>query len=397
MTALTATGGTPARRRLPRAGRALPVLLVLLVLGSVAALTVLTSSQEPHRERLDPQNALPGGARAVAQVLGQRGVRVDIARSAADLAAREVGTATTVLVSLPDRLSDRTARHAADVAGRGSGLVLLAPEQPVLDAMGLPARAVRSVRQSATAGCSTALADPQDQLTRPRIAYLSERAADTCFRGDDGPYLVRLATGSGLPVTVVGASDFLSNDGITQADNAALALRLLGRTAHLVWYVPSLGDVQVGDRPGRESVVPPVAGPGLLVLASAALALVLWRGRRLGRLVTEPLPVVVRAVETTESRGRMYRRARDRERAAAVLRHATRARLAAYLGLPAGTPATAIAAAAASASNRPYDAVLCLLGDPPAGSAGMDDGQLVRLAGELEQLERAVRRQGLPA
>ena len=58
--------------------------------------------------------------------------------------------------------------------------------------------------------------------------------------------------------------------------------------------------------------------------------------RRLGRLVREPLPVVVRAVETTERRGRLYRRAGDRARAAAVLRLAPADRLARRLAVRRG-------------------------------------------------------------
>ena len=45
----------------------------------------------------------------------------------------------------------------------------------------------------------------------------------------------------------------------------------------------------------------------------------LWRGRRLGPLVVEPLPVVVKAVESTQGRGRLYRRVRDRAHAAGIL------------------------------------------------------------------------------
>ncbi len=59
----------------------------------------------------------------------------------------------------------------------------------------------------------------------------------------------------------------------------------------------------------------------------------LWRGRRLGPLATEPLPVVVKAIETTRSRGRLYRKSGDRAHAADALRSATRARAATRLRL----------------------------------------------------------------
>ena len=116
--------------------------------------------------------------------------------------------------------------------------------------------------------------------------------------------------------------------------------------------------------------------------------LCLWRGRRLGRLVTEPLPVIVRAVETTESRGRMYRKSRDRTRALAVLQLATRRRLAAYLGLSASSTVSSVAAAAAAVSGRRYQDVLDLLNSP----AAHDDSSLLELANTLVALEKEVRR-----
>ena len=128
--------------------------------------------------------------------------------------------------------------------------------------------------------------------------------------------------------------------------------------------------------------------PSLWLLGSAVLALCLWRGRRLGRLVAEPLPVVVRAVETTESRGRLYRKARDRSRAVAVLQAATARRLTSYLGLATGTDVAAVAAAAASVSGRRYDDVLRLLG--PATVP--DDASMLELATTLAALEKEVRR-----
>ena len=117
------------------------------------------------------------------------------------------------------------------------------------------------------------------------------------------------------------------------------------------------------------------------------LLVCLWRGRRLGRLVTEPLPVVIRAVETTESRGRMYRKSRDRTRALAVLQQATRRRLASYLGLSGSADLGSVAAASAAVSGRDYREVLHLLDSP----AAPDDSSLLERANTLSALEKEVR------
>jgi len=188
-------------------------------------------------------------------------------------------------------------------------------------------------------------------------------------------------------VTLLGDDSLITNGAILNADNAAIALRLFGATSRLVWYVPSTADIAASDGTSR-SIAPAWFGPALVLATSAVLFLCLWRGRRLGPLVTEPLPVVVRAVETTESRGRMYRKARDRNRAMAVLQLATRRRLAAYLGLSAASGTSNVAAAAAAVSGRSYHEVLDLLSSP----ATHDDSSLLERANTLTTLEKEVRR-----
>jgi hypothetical protein len=200
--------------------------------------------------------------------------------------------------------------------------------------------------------------------------------------------MITLPAGSGRPpVTLLGDQSLISNGSILDADNAAIALRLLGNTDRLVWYIPSLADLGAAEGT-TGSIAPSWFQPSLALATSAVVFLCLWRGRRLGRLVTEPLPVIVRAVETTESRGRMYRKARDRGRALAVLQLATRRRLTAYLGLSASSPVTSVAAAAAAVTGRHYQDVLHLLNSPQA----QDDSSLLDLANALVSLEKEVRR-----
>jgi hypothetical protein len=73
---------------------------------------------------------------------------------------------------------------------------------------------------------------------------------------------------------------------------------------------------------------------GVVQLLVALGVLALWRGRRLGPVVEEPLPVVVRAAETVEGRSRLYRKAGARDVAAEALRRAAVRRLGTALGLP---------------------------------------------------------------
>ncbi|HYN66579.1 MAG TPA: DUF4350 domain-containing protein, partial [Ornithinibacter sp.] len=119
----------------------------------------------------------------------------------------------------------------------------------------------------------------------------------------------------------------------------------------------------------------------------AVLLLALARGRRLGRLVHEPLPVVVRAIETTESRGRLYRKAGDRTRAAAVLRAGSSERLVRRLAVGRGAgPAALVHAVTLSTGLRDTEVADILFGPAPP-----DDAALIHLAQQLTDLEERVR------
>ena len=195
-------------------------------------------------------------------------------------------------------------------------------------------------------------------------------------------------------VVLLGAVDVLRNGGILEADNAAVALRLLGQHDRLVWYVPDVADLAADDAVTLSSLLPDWLRPGLWLVALALLALVLWRGRRLGALATEPLPVVVRAIETTRSRGRLYRRADDRAHAAATLRAAGRAAAADRLRLPAGgrmhESPDALVRDVARHLGRPVGDVAALL--HPHAPAPTTDHDLITLANALAELDREVRR-----
>jgi hypothetical protein len=203
-------------------------------------------------------------------------------------------------------------------------------------------------------------------------------------------YAVVAPEGDRPETVVLGFPSALTNAEVTSAAHAGLAVRALGASPRLVWYHPGVGDLTWGDDGGSaagDSVWPRAAGPVVALLGATVVLLALARGRRLGRLVPEPLPVVVRAVETTESRGRLYRRAGDRRRAAAVLRSAATERLRARLGLGRSEPLAVVVVAVAGATGRSPADVWALL----AGPAPPDDAALVELARALTDLEEGVR------
>jgi hypothetical protein len=155
-----------------------------------------------------------------------------------------------------------------------------------------------------------------------------------------------------------------------------------------VWYRPSPADARGGNA-SLVDLLPDGWKWATLQLVIAAGLLALWRARRLGPVVTEPLPVVVRAAEAVEGRGRLYHQIQARDRAADALRSAARSRLQPRLGLGQATDRVGLVEAVSRRAGWPAADVDQLL----YGAAPADDRALVRLADELDALEREVRRQ----
>lgn len=353
------------------------------------ALTVWANQDDPrYSAPLDPQNPDPDGARAVAQVLEDQGVTVDIVRSADDLHDAEVTPRTTVVVTGADQLAPSTTRRLLADTDAAAGVVLVEPPSYVVAELDSDVASTRAPDEL-TGRCDGSFGGRFDGL---RIEVDTATAYDTatgCFPAgstDDG---FVLAAGDGA-TAYLGAGQALTNDQVLRADNAAVALRLLGQQERLVWYVPTLDDAAEDEAVSLWTFAPNWIPPALWLLLLAAVTLVLWRGRRLGRLATEPLPVVVRAVETTRSRGRMYRSADDRAYAAAALRAAARRRLAEHLRLGRGATEADVITAVAHHTGRREDEVGLRLAS--TGFAPTTDQGLVRLAQDLAQLDREVRR-----
>jgi hypothetical protein len=137
---------------------------------------------------------------------------------------------------------------------------------------------------------------------------------------------------------------------------------------------------------GPQSIVSLIPWPAYLVTIQLAIAVVLaalWRMRRFGPLVAEPLPVIVRASETVEGHGRLYRSRRSRDRAAAVLRDAAVDRITARLALPRAAGAGAVCAAVAARTGREAGRIRATL----FGAVPRDDAALVALARDIDTLE----------
>ena len=339
---------------------------------------------------LAPDNPSGRGARALAQILQREGVQVHFVRTSGE-ATRAAVAGTTLLVTssylLDGAQITALARTRADLA-------LLSPDPGLLRAV-THAAEVADVAPSSTAVTLDARCADPDAVAAGTIhaagaAYIATTSAATvCFAGTDPTAGAYLVVDGRRRVAALGDPTVLTNSALTDQGNAALALRMLGRHDTLTWYVPSPADVgQSAGGPSLGDLLPPWTGAVALQLALVAAAAALWRARRLGRLVTEPLPVIVRAAETTRGRGRLYRRSRVYGHAAAALRAGVATRAAARVGLPRSAGAPAVIDALARATRWPADEVAALLyGPPPTNDAG-----LVNLARRLDDLDSEVHR-----
>jgi hypothetical protein len=405
---MTAAAGRPAPAGLWRTWR-VPALLVALILlgGTVIALLQPAAAITGY---LDPAGTGSTGAHAIADLLSDRGDTVirAITPAAAGAAARAPGKAPATLVVTSPGLLTAGQLHALALVP--ANRVLIGPDQAALSALAPRVRLAGTAPVQALApGCGLAaarLAGTADmggaQLAvqpAPRPGSRRARSAATpraalCYPAGRAASLVRY-TAAGQVVTVLGTGNPLTNGSLARLGNAALALNLVGTRARVVWLVPGPGMAAAGlpgggAGSGRQSALSLIPLPAYLVAAQlgvAALLAALWRVRRLGPLVPEPLPVVVRASETVEGHAALYRSRRARGRAAAALRTAMLARTLPALGLAPGTPDAGVVAAFSSRSGgEPARIEAMLFGPPPR-----DDGALVALAGGLDALEREVR------
>jgi hypothetical protein len=362
------------------------VLVALILIGG--AVIALIQAGPPVAGPLDPNDTGPQGTHALAALLTHRGQTVSRATTVAAVTDQVRGGGATLVVTNPGLLSHQQLVALARVR---ADLVLLAPGQPALAAL---APGVSVAGQAPVFSTP-----PRCRLTGAVLAgtaYLGGQELSTAVSGAWRCYPTRTPAGfsslirytaAGRVITVLGTGTAFTNHYLASDGNAALGLNLLSGTPRIVWLTPSPAPVAAPT--GPRSLTSLVPRPAYLVVAELGVALLLtvvWRMRRFGPLVTEPLPVAVRASETVEGHARLYRARRARDRAAAALRAATLARITTRAGLPRAASPEAVCHELAARTGRDPDEISGIL----FGPAPRDDAALVALATELDSLEGQV-------
>ena len=381
-------------------------LIGVIVLGGIAIAAIIALLPPPQpNSYLDPASSAPDGAHALTDLLGERGYSVVRAYSAPSALAavgsgqrdRQTGAIrpATLVVTNPYLLTHRQlvrlGQTHADLLvvepGPGS-LAALAPRVQLKDP--LKGRFGRLLRPR----CDLAAASLAGTANLGGSTYRAPASTIGCYLSGGFPSLVRYRAKDRM-ITILGSGAPLMDGQLARNGNAALALNLLSANRRIVWLTPEPPLTQpTPARPGQPSRPGPVLIPWqawmiVIQLAIAAVLVGLWRARRLGPLIAERLPVVVRASETVEGHAALYQSRRARDRAAAALRADLLAHMLPALGLARDAPADAVTGAVAARSRLSQQDIAGILYGPDPGN----DAELVALARSLDELEREVRAQ----
>jgi hypothetical protein len=358
------------------------VLLALVAIVAVAAVSTWLTAPRPGG-RLDPASTSPEGVHALTALLRDAGVTVIEAGSIGDVerAAREdtLVVAAQTFHLFDDELLQRLSELPGDrllIAPIGKTREALAPELRRADTTPYGGLSPDCDLPEATRAGTVQFGVAET------FKAVGSASVTLCYDGVLARY-----TDAGRTITAIGSDEFVTNAGLTDEGNAALAMNLAGTHPRVIWYAPQRSEG--GESTGTASftdLIPAHVTWMALQLALAVVLLAVWRGRRVGPLVAEQLPVVVRASETVEGRGRLYRSRRARDVAAESLRTAARQRMLPRLGLGAMAPPEAVVQSIAQRCGMdPQTVAHTLYGQPPAG-----DTDLVNLARELDNIERQV-------
>lgn len=354
---------------------------------AAAALALLIGTQlAPKGDRvpLSVHNAGPEGAKALGEILGRHGVSVHTP-GRFDAALDDLHSSSSPTLLLYDRNGVLDRQQLAGLMAAANRIVVVTPRLDTLAALdsGIhQAGVVPDASPVLDPGCAHPDAEAAGQVTGHK-GFVYD-GGTTCYRAA-GTAGMLAVSGDGR-LAVLGSTAVLGNDKLDELGNAALAVRLLGAAPDLVWYLPSIEDAaDNGSGKTLDDLAPGWArflGPWLLLVAVVAI---IWRGRRHGPLVFEPLPVVVKAVETAEGRARLYQDSRAVDQARDNLRAGLLVRLSGKLRLGPGATAEDTIAAAARLLRRDAAGVRALVNERPTTEA-----RLVAWSQALEKLEKEV-------
>ncbi|MFX4272862.1 DUF4350 domain-containing protein [Propionibacteriaceae bacterium Y1685] len=321
------------------------------------------------------------GFSAIRALLEDEGVTIETTTRLAPTLDR-IDPDTTVVIP---RRAARNPDQLAQVLAAGPGrVVLVNARRSYLEVQSVPAELDQVPGAVYQAGCPDPAAGRAGSIAvnQGGTAVVAETATMVCYPAGEG-HLYAVVPMGGHEVHLLNVP--FDNQTLAREGNASLAMQVLGQHNKIIWYDARFEST--GTTAGDDG--PTLLGPTWLhAVGLALIALVtcaIWRGRRLGPIITEQLPVVIPAAETVEGHGRLYARIGAREHAAQQLRAAARRRMARLLGNH--DDPEVLAQALADRTGHSYAQLRQWLDGPPP----RNDDELVSLKRQLDALEQEAR------
>lgn len=354
---------------------AILAVVVLMVVGAALLAGRIGRAQNGFTTDAD-------GFSAIRALLEDEGVTIETTTRLAPTLDR-IDSDTTVVIP---RGAASNKEQLAQVLAAGPGRVVLADtRRSYLDGQDVPADTDRVPGAVYQVDCADPAAGRAGQVAvnQGATAVVTTTASEACYPAGNG-HLYAVVPMEGHEVHLLNVP--FDNQTLAREGNASLAMQVLGQHTKIIWYDAQFESTRTAT---GDDDRPTLLGPTWLhAVGLALIALVtcaIWRGRRLGPIITEQLPVVVPAAETVEGHGRLYARIGAREHAAHQLRAAARRRMARMLGNH--DDPELLAQALADRTGHSYAQLRQWLDGPPPSI----DDELVSLKRQLDALEQEAR------
>ncbi|MCU0268768.1 MAG: DUF4350 domain-containing protein [Acidimicrobiales bacterium] len=365
------------------------VIGVVVVLAALVAAAVIGDTDEDTSLPYDPTSTGSSGTKAFVELLERFDADVELTD---EYPPRDADVAVAFLdYTYGDEAQQRRLRGwVAD----GNTLVMADPSSTLTPFAELELRTGFDEVLERGACDLDALDDVRtlDPGDHPVARFRPSGEASTCFTNDLGSFVTVQAAGDGR-IVAVGGPDVFTNGQLGEADNAVLAVSLLAPE-------PGTRVAVLGPPPFEELIDSGTGDPGALLdramelrgglllveLLVAFGAYALWRGRRLGRPVAEPLPSQIAGSELVVAMGDLLHQTRSPDRAARLLRADLRRQLCERLGLPPDVVPQVIVETVTARTTLPPEVVAFAVTDVPVTS----DTELVDLARRVDAVREEV-------
>jgi hypothetical protein len=348
------------------------IMLVLFLL----AVPLVNSDNSPAP--FDPKSTHPDGSKAFVMLMQQAGAQFSVGDAP--------GNGTAVLIQ--DTLSVEEAKRIRSWVEGGGRLIVADPTSSLTAATVTSSSSVRS--KVLTPQCNASYVAGVRKI-RPNTSANYEQferdadAVNSCFPYRNGYFLSEHEEGAGSVIDI-GSPDLFSNQDLANYDNAVLITNLVQPAPgkNIVWLQTN-GEVSSSDSSGGSTLsqlLPDHVKEAFLQLIVAALVLILWRGRRLGKPVDEDPLVAIPASQLVVASGNLLETAGLRDDAAAMMRRHARQAFVQLLGVDANVSDVALMQIIHDRTNIAADRIEAVMVTMPAA----DDAQLITLAQQIEYL-----------